>query len=988
MDELTRRDFFKLSGAVAGSLILPTDRALIEQIPPFPLHKRIGETTTVCTYCGVGCGQIVAATDGRLVNIEGDPDHPINQGSLCPKGNALHQVATVGEGANPHRLQRVRYRAPGSDRWEDKSWDWAINEIAARIKATRDANWIAKDEEGHTVNRTEAIAALGTVFANSQEAYLLTKLVRSLGIVYNENESRICVTSAVKAGTQSVGRGPMSNHWIDLHNSDCIMSIGCNVAETFPISFGWIERARDQGAKLISVDPRYTRTAAVADTYVPLRTGTDVALIGGMINYVLENGLYHDEYVKEYTNASFLVNPEFGFQDGLFTGWDPDEGTYDKSTWQYQTDEQGIPKRDETLQDENCVFQLLKQHFSRYDVDTVCAITGTPKDVFLEASDAFAATGVRDQAGAIICSSGAAQHAGGTQNVRSYYILQLLLGNMGIAGGGVNGIAGASNGLGCTLQGRLYHVLPGNVPMPASSDESVEGYLDRITAPAASMENVISPWRSRPKHLISLLKAWYGDEATEANGFGWEYLPKVGGNYSFVPLFEAMSAGKIRGLLAWGMNPATSGPNSGAVRAALGSLDWLVAVDLCETETAAIWKAPGVDSAENETEVFLLPAAGSLEKEGSVMSSARWMQWRYQAVNPPGEAKSDLWIINRLVLKLKELYAEEGGPHAEAVTGLMWDYGDPPDVHAVAKEMNGYDLTTGALLAGPGALMEDGTSSCGNWLWCGSYTEQGNMMARRDPVDPSGIGLYSNWAWCFPVNRRIMYNRASVDLEGNPWNPDKPVISWDPAAESWVGDVPDGGPPPGAAYPFVMKPHGRAHLFDAGVVDGPFPEHHEPWESPVTNLMSSTQSSPLLKSWEEEKGVREQYPILATTYRLVEHMHTGTMTRNVPWLVEAQPQMFVEISEELARERGITSGDPVIVKSARGVIEAMAVVTRRLRPFEVDGQIIHEIGMPWHWGYVGLSTGDSANHLTARVVDSNTMIPAFREFLVDIERAQ
>ncbi len=987
MKEVTRRGFFKLSGAVAGGLLLPREQGVIEQIPSFPLHKRIGETITVCTYCGVGCGQIVSAADGKLVNIEGDPDHPISQGRLCPKGVSLHQLATVGETPNPHRLQTVKYRAPGGDSWEEKSWDWAIDEIASRIKATRDANWIAEDAEGYSVNRTEAIAALGTVFANSQEAYLLTKLVRSLGVVFNENESRICVTSAVAAGSESVGRGPMTNHWIDLANSDCIMSIGCNMAETFPVAFRWVEEAKDRGGKLISVDPRFTRTATAADIHVPLRTGTDIALIGGMIDYVLENELYHEEYVREYTNASFLINEGFGFEDGLFTGWDADKGSYDKSTWQYQIGEDGLPRRDEKLQDKDCVFQLLKTHFSRYDPDTVCAITGTPKHVFLEACQAFTATGAPDKAGAIVCSSGAAQHAAGTQMVRSYYILQLLLGNIGVAGGGISGIAGASNGLGCTLQGRLFHVLPGDIPMPAAADLSLEAYLGRVTAPAATMEKVISPWTSRPKHLVSLLKAWYGDAATAANEFGWEYLPKLGGNYSFVPLFEAMRSGTIKGLLAWGMNPAVSGPNAGEVRAALQKLDWLVVADLCERETAAAWRSPGVHSAENQTEVFLLPVAASLEKEGSLMNSARWMQWRYRAVDAPGEAKSDLWVINRLLLKLKELYAQEGGPHAEAIASLVWDYGDPPDVHLVAHEMNGYDLATGALLSGPGALMDDGTTSCGNWLWCGSYTEQGNMMARRDPVDASGIGLYSNWAWCFPVNRRIMYNRASVDLEGKPWNPDKPVILWDAGSESWVGDVPDGGPPPGAAYPFVMKPHGRAHLFGMGRVDGPFPEHYEPWESPVSNPMSSTQSDPLLKAWEPESGSRDRHPVLATTYRLVEHMHTGTMTRNSPWLVEAQPQMCVELSEELAAEKGIANGDWVVIESARGAIGAVAVVTRRLRPFEVDGQVVHQIALPWHWGYVGLSTGDSANLLTARVADTNSMIPAYREFLTDIRKA-
>ncbi len=984
--ELSRRDFLKLTGATAGGLMLPRGLPVDRLAAGFPLHKPIGETPTTCCFCGVGCGAIVAAQGGSVVNLEGDPDHPINQGSLCSKGSALFQLAMVDGQVNPRRLTNVLYRAPGSDRWDEKTWDWAIEEIARRIKATRDARWIGEDADGHTVNRTEAIAALGSVFINSQEAYLLTKLVRALGVVYNENESRICVTSAVKAGGESVGRGPMTNHWIDLRNSDCIMVIGSNAAETFPISFKWITRAMEQGAKLISVDPRFTRTSSKADIYVPMRTGTDIALIGGMINYVLENELCHYEYVTEYTNAAFLINPEFGFEDGLFTGYDPATGTYDKSTWQYQLDEEGLPKRDETLQDPNCVFQLLKAHFSRYDPGTVCKVTGASKDVFLEAYEAFVATGARGKAGAIICSSGAAQHTEGTQNVRSYYILQLLLGNIGVAGGGVNGIAGASNGLGCTLQGRLFHVLPGNLPMPASGDESLEAYLARVTAPASKMENTISPWRSCPKHIISLFKAWYGDAATEQNEFGWEYLPKIGGNYSFINLFEAMNAGTIKGLLCWGMNPAVSGPNSGVVREALQKLDWAVVVDLYETETAALWKAPGVDPSANDTEVFLLPAAASVEKEGSLMSSARWMQWRYKAADPPGQARSDLWIIDQLMLKLKELYATEGGPNAEAITSLTWDYGSPPDVHRVAQEMNGYDLITDGLLAGPGGLKDDGTTSCGNWLWCGSYTEEGNMMARRDNIDQSGIGLFSNWAWCFPCNRRIMYNRASVDLEGNPWNPEKPVIRWDSGAERWVGDVPDGGPPPGKAYPFIMKPHGRAHLFGMGTVDGPLPEHYEPWESPVNNPMSSVQSDPLLKAWEDERGARERYPILATTNRVVEHMHAGGMSRNLPWLVELQPQMFVELSEELAAEKGITSGDSVVIESARGKIEAVAIVTKRLRPFQVNGQVVHQIAMPWHWGYVGLSTGDSANLLTARVADSNTMIPEYRAFLVDISK--
>jgi formate dehydrogenase-N alpha subunit len=984
--DLTRREFLKLGGAGAGLLLLPRGLPTDKLAARFPLHKPIGETPTICCFCGVGCGAIVAAQGKSVVNVEGDPEHPISQGSLCSKGMALAQLNTVAGGINPNRLQKVRYRAPGSSEWEEKSWDWAIDEIANRIRDTRDSNWVAEDEAGQAVNRTEAIAALGSVFINSQEAYALTKLVRALGVVWNENESRICVTSTVTAGSVSVGRGPMSNHWIDLRNSDCVMTIGSNPAETFPISFKWITEAMEQGATLISVDPRFTRTSAKADLHVPIRTGTDVALVGGMINYVLENELCHREYVAEYTNASFLIDPGFGFEDGLFTGYDAASGSYDKSTWQYQLDEQGLPLRDETLQDPNCVFQILKSHFSRYDPETVCSVTGAPPDAFVRACEAFGATGARGKAGAIICSSGSAQHTQGTQNARSYYILQLLLGNIGVAGGGINGIAGASNGLGCTLQGRLFHVLPGNVPMPASSDEDLEAYLGRVTAPPSQMENTISPWTSRPKHVVSLLKAWYGDAATAQNGFGWGYLPKLGGNYSFVNLFEAINAGTIKGLLCWGMNPAVSGPNSGVVREALSKLDWAVVVDISETETAALWKAPGMSSSESQTEVFLLPAAGSLEKEGSLMNSARWMQWRYQAVDAPGEAKSDLWIVDQLVRKLKSLYAADGGPNADAITKLAWDYGSPPDPHKVAQEMNGYDLATGKLLGGLAGLKEDGTTSCGNWLWCGSYTEEGNMMARRDGADASGIGLFSNWAWAFPCNRRIMYNRASVDLEGKPWNPDKAVISWDEESENWIGDVPDGGSPPGRAYPFIMKPHGRALLFGAGTVDGPLPEHYEPWESPVSNRLSSMQNDPLLKVWEAVRAEADEYPILATTSRLVEHMHGGGMTRNMPYSVEMMPDMFVEISEPLAEEEGLASGDRVVIESPRGRIEAVAVVTKRIRPFGVNGQVVHQIAMPWHWGYTGLLAGDSANCLTARVADSNTMIPEYRAFLVRISK--
>jgi len=974
--KLSRRHFLVVCAATNAGLLLPTGSAAAKGIGDFPLHKKIGEIITICPYCGVGCGVLIAVENGRVVNTEGDPDHPVSEGSLCPKGVALRQLAN-----SERRLTKVLYRAPGSTDWEEKTWDWAVGQIARRIKQTRDANWVEKDSDGYMVNRTEAIASVGSVFPNSEAAYAMSKFQRSLGMVYIENAARICVSAAVAADVETVGRGPASNHWIDIGNSDCILAASINCAETFPVSMKWIMRAQERGSKLISVDPRFTRTSAKADIYARLRAGTDIAFFGGMIKYVLDDmarnpSSYNLEYIREYTNASFLVNPGFAFKDGLFSGYDAAKRSYDKSTWQYELDGAGNPQMDKTLQDPKCVFQLLKEHFERYDVDTVCKITGTPKDIYLEVCRTYAATGAVGKAGTILFSSGACEHTHGTQNVRSYGILQLLLANMGLAGGGLNGITGASNGLGCTLQGRLYHWLPGTLPPPRNSEQTMAQYVGG---------------GGHAARMTSLLKAWYGDNATVANDYGFAWLPKTSDDYSWVPLFNAMDAGTIKGLICWAMNPAVSGPNSSATREALSKLDWLVSIDLLESETAAVWKQPGVDPAKNNTEVFLLPAASTLECEGSVTNTSRWMQWRYKGVAPPGQARDDLWIIDRLMREVKDLYATEGGPHAQAITKLVWDFGEPPDPHRVAKEINGYDLTTGKLLPNLTELKADGSTSSGNWIFCGSYNEDGNMAARRNPVDPSGIGLYPEWGWAWPLNRRIWYNRASVDLNGEPWDKKRTVIRWDASTDKWVGDQPDGGWPPAntsGKYPFIMKPQGRAHIFGPGRIDGPFPEHYEPWESPVRNLMSPIEFNPVCTLWETgDKGTPSEYPIVATSFRVAEHMGSGVLTRNVPWLLELGPEMFVEISEELAREKGITSGARVIIESIRGEIGAIAVVTKRLQPLNIDGQRVHQVGMPWGWGYMGLFKGDSANILTHRVADANTGIPEVRAFLCDIRRA-
>jgi formate dehydrogenase major subunit len=526
--------------------------------------------------------------------------------------------------------------------------------------------------------------------------------------------------------------------------------------------------------------------------------------------------------------------------------------------------------------------------------------------------------------------------------------------------------------------------------MPTTAHSDLSKYLAAIVPPNKDPKS--GNWKlNQPKYFISMLKAWYGDAATKANDFAYELFPKLqaGANYSFMPMFEAMDKGTVKGLLCWGQNPAVGGPNSSAIRKSLDKLEWLVAVDLWETETAGFWKRPGTDPKSIKTEVFMLPACASYEKEGSVSNSGRWAQWRYKAIDPPGDAKDDLLLISELMNRLRKLYAA-GGPNADAITRMTWNYGAHPDPKQVAKEINGYDLTTGKLMVNFVSLRDDGTTSCGNWLYSGSFTEDGNMMARRDNKDASGIGLYSSWAWSWPVNRRIIYNRASVDLNGNPFDARRAVVRWNAVTKAWSGDVIDGygANGPTERYPFIMQPEGVARLFGMGMADGPFPEHYEAWESPVKNSMSGTQYNPASRPLRpQEQGTPDKFPYVGTTYRVSEHWQAGAMTRNLPWLAELFPEMFVEIGSDLASEKGIKNGQKVIVESARGQVNAVAIVTQRLAGMQVENKVVHHVGLPWHWGYSGISTGDSANLLTPYIGDPNTMMPEFKTFLVNVRRA-
>jgi formate dehydrogenase major subunit len=651
----------------------------------------------------------------------------------------------------------------------------------------------------------------------------------------------------------------------------------------------------------------------------------------------------------------------------------------------------------------------MRTHFARYDPDAVCNITGTPRDVYLKVCDHYTSTFAPDRAGTWLYAMGTAQSSHGTQNIRTYAILQLLLGNIGIAGGGVNAMRGESNVQGSTDQGLLFENLPGYLRIPVEADGDLHAYLARVT-PKPTDRDSVNWWGNTPKYVVSMLKAWWGEQATPKNDFAFDYLPKIGAGfegsgYSYIPLFQAMFAGEIRGAFCFGQNPAVGGPNAQLAREALDKLDWLVVADLFEHETCTHWMRPGVDPKDVHTEVFLLPAAASIEKEGSIVNSGRWMQWRYTAVPPPGEARADLDIVDGIVRALKAAYAE-AGTFAEPIRELAWDYGGETghvDPHRVAKEINGSYLVdvegangtvskAGTQVPGFAALRDDGTTASGNWLYCGSYTEAGNQSARRDATDAvNGIGIHPNWAWVWPMNRRILYNRCSVDLEGKPYHPRKWVIRWNAESESWEGDVPDGGMPPGAP-PYIMLPGGVAQLFAPGLADGPLPEHYEPAESPIRNPLSSQQINPAVKVWDTTKfdrmGDPDEFPVVATTYRVSEHWQTGAMSRNMPWLVGLMPDAFCEIGVDLARRKGIANGDRVKIRSARGEVEVYALVTERFQPFFVAGRTVHQIGIPWHWGWAGLAPGDSANVLTANVGDPNTMIPEYKVFLCDVRLHQ
>jgi formate dehydrogenase major subunit len=883
----------------------------------------------------------------------------------------------------------------------------------------------------------------------------------------------------------------MTNGWIDIKNTDMMLIMGGNPAENHPCGFKWpVEAKLHRNAKMIVVDPRFTRTASQADLFLQIRAGADIAFLGGVINYAIQNNRIAKDYLINYTNAAFIVKDGFKLpDDGLFSGFDQSASTYDKTSWNYQeggkieqaaaaaangndsvrsptvregnsgnsggknsekTGDGGghqaasgagamgqggqkpppmLPPNvayDLSLQHPRSVFQLLKQQYSRYTPEMVERITGIPKDQFIKAADLFTSIrkdGDMKKAGTIIYAVGWTQHTNGTQIIRTAAILQLLLGNVGRAGGGVNALRGHSNIQGATDMGGVFDIFPGYLKIPQPTDTDLATFLKRTT-PTASKPNEwdsYNYWSNTPKFMVSFLKSLYGDSAKKENDFNYHHLPKIDRKFSWTEMWDEMYAGKVKGLFAFGMNGVAIGPNSRKNIEALKKADFLVVCDLYPEETAEFWQSPGItkdDMKQINTTVYRLPGAGFAEKDGTFVNSARWLQWKYVAVPPPGNAKVDQEILARIFLKVRELYQKEGGKFPDPILSLGWAYTTPqnPSLAEVAKEINGKalaDLTdeklfpgqtikSGQQLPGFAWLKDDGTTACGNWLYSGSWTEAGPQTQRRGTDDPSGLGIYQNWAWSWPANRRVMYNRASCDPSGKPWDSERRQIWWNEAQQKWVGnDVPDfkaDSKPSDHMGPFIMNPEGVGRIFAplAAFADGPFPEHYEPVESPITNPLHPQQSSnPVAKKFKSDLDKfgtpAEGFNIVCTTYRLTEHYHYWT--KNNPMNVQLVPEPFVEVPAQLADEMGIHGGEKVKVTSARGQYIAKAMVTRRIKPMMIDGKKTYQIGVPIHWGYRGIAEDAgktslmTANQLSPAAIDPNAYTPEFKGFLVKIEKA-
>jgi formate dehydrogenase major subunit len=833
----------------------------------------------------------------------------------------------------------------------------------------------------------------------------------------------------------SFGRGAMTNHWRDIRNTDLILINGANPAEAHPVGFRWFVKAKvERGAKIIHVDPRYTRTSAVADVHLRIRTGTDAAFYGGLINYVLENKLYHEDYVREYTNAAFVVDKDYSFEDGLFNAYDPETRQYDATAWKYEMVAGGETHREQSprgldrgtgsatgltwsagpnttssridIDHPRSVLNLMRKHYARYTPEMVERITGIPRGQFLKVAEQIGEMGRPDKVMTQVYAVGLTHHTTGSQMIRAGAVLQLLLGNIGRPGGGMNAERGHANIQGNTDNAISWEVLPGYLKVPAPGQRTVKDYVDESAPKKAHPRSLNFFGANYGNFLVSLLKAWYGDKATKDNEYAFDHLPKPAGNASWITIFDQALQGKMEGLILNGMTASSIGPDANQVQEGLAKLKWLAVMDAFPTTSSEFWRAPGVDPSKIRTEVFVLPATHWIEKEGSFTNSGRWLQWKDQVMPPEGESRHDHWVLADLFLRVRELYRRDGGAFPDPVIDLTLPYRDPakPEFDEIAREVNGQDIKSGKRLDTFKDLVDDGSTAAGNWIYTGSYPEAGNMMKRRNGVqdpernDPTGMGFYPEWAWSWPANRRVLYNRASADPDGKPWDPKRPGITWDAAKKMWVGDVPDYLPDADphddkSPLPFIMTGEGVGRLFSNGLVDGPFPEHYEPIESPIANpLHPKVSASPAAFLYDKVAGrpnrfgTVKDFPYVATSYRLTEHEHY--VTQHVEQLVALQPEAFVEIPAELARQKGIDTGDMVRVSSKRGKMEVRALVTKRLGGLMIDGRKTFQIGIPIHWGYVGVNTGDHwlANALTPFVGDATVRTPEFKSFLVNLEK--
>ncbi len=844
---------------------------------------------------------------------------------------------------------------------------------------------------------------------------------------------------------------------MDLQHSDWVVFMGSNMAECHPVGFKWPMKAKARGATLIHVDPRFTRTSAMCDYYVPIRSGTDIAFLGGLVNYIISSEKYLKDYVVNFTNAPTLINAGFKDtddpgQDGFFSGYNATTRAYDRATWQYQTGPApervaepapgpqgssvkgasfaalianrlpGQPLQDRTLQDKNTVFQILKRHYARYTPEMVERICGTPKELFLKVAETITANSGKDKTGAFVYAVGWTQHTTGVQLIRTAGIVQLLLGNIGRPGGGIMALRGHATIQGSTDIASLYNIYPGylNVPDAAKNHDTLLQYILTETQPT-------SFWSNTPAYVVSQLKAFFGDDATADNDYLYDTLPKITGDHSHLPVFIEMDAGKIKGMILTGQNPATS-LNSQFQRKAMRNLEWLVVNDFYETESAAFWKdVAGSKPPDVKTEVFFLPAAHIAEKDGSMTQTQRTVQWHDKAADPPADARSDLFFWYDLGKRLQKRYASSTAKRDLGIQKMKlnyepdpsdvkdWKAKDEPSAFKIFKEINGYDIKTGNVLNSFANLASDGSTAAGAWIYTGMLQLVGGNVVNRARMTPGkNDGWVSpNWGWAWPANRHQLYNRASADQDGKPWSDRKKFTYWDATAKTWKNDSGEGidftptkapdtkASPTGigvgfhdGASPFLLKKDGKGWLFAyEGTVEGPLPTHYEPWESPVKNLLYKQDRNPVAKffdvagnKYNEFAGT--QFPTVITTYRLTEHHLSGVMTRWLPWLAELMPELFVEMSPEFAKEKGIANGDYVRVISERGTTEARALVTKRMRPFTIDGKTVHQVGMPWHWGYMGIATGDVANNVSSLVADPNVTIHEGKAFTCRIEKGR